>query len=110
MGSPSTLVIILSSIFAFILVVFSGMLLCFTWRTRKGRRAVVAAANNSRTMTGSRAGMPREERWSQRGRGASANLSKAEDDEDAMVNNAASANEWGATVNEDGTRSYLRGW
>ena len=57
-------------------------------------------------------GSPADRRWSRGTGGARVPTDDDDNDDDDYHSGAAedSATEWGATVREDGTRSYLNGW
>lgn len=114
--NPDTtvLVIVLSSVFAFLFAVFLFLILRFTFRngTLEPRSTSPdVLQNNTRTREKTRGQWT--DRWSTKRRGdAIANPGTTDDEVEAQREHIddKTAGEFGATVHEDGTRSYLNGW
>ena len=96
------------------------MVLRFTWRNRRHDHSQ-SQATQARLIRMEGA-TERKERWSMNRKavsiaGSSAVTSKEQQeselgyvDEPIETQDVAASTEWGATVNPDGTRSYLNGW
>lgn len=124
------LIAVLGSIFGFICAVFLILILRFTFRSRHMYKNHTHQRVISPELQTRLARIPsvqeRRDRWSAKGRGQSADLGSgngggvvsrgADADEamqmqdDVLMDDDKSAREFGATVHEDGTRSYLNGW
>lgn len=131
MSDKITLFIVLGSVSAFILVTFILMVSCFPWRRRRAHRGI--RTNHDRIVEARLAARikeiprsyTRQDRWthSSKSGGVSRDIGGVDeagrhrltdetndDTENPFSDEQANSTEWGATVNEDGTRSYLNGW
>lgn len=104
------LIIVLSSVFGFLLSVFLFLIVRFSWRMRRSaRRAQSSGPEKMQSMQAHGApSSERRDRWSTNKRGSS-HLEDVDDSQEAVYNDRT-ASEFGATVHPDGTRSYLNGW
>ena len=135
MSDTTILLTVLGSVFAFILVVFILMVSCFTWRKRRQHRSRSAGHDRlvearfaakmqelpKSSTANSSSSSTRQGRWThaskqrdlgdidEEGRHLSTR-NETDDSENPFADEHGNSAEWGATVNEDGTRSYLNGW
>lgn len=129
MASDTTvLIIVLSCVFGFMFAVFLFLILRFTFRVRSMvPRSTVNTKTGMEQLTSAHRGhgtnerpLQWKERWSTRSRGGATAVRGVDDDEvDEMearqnqqhaIIHDKTAGEFGATVHENGTRSYLNGW
>ena len=132
MGDTTILLTVLGAVFGFIFLVFVLMVSCFTWRRRRQHRGlraghdrIVEARLAARMKEFPKSSSTRQDRWThsskhqdmagvdEEGRQRlkqDESEDKLEVDESPFSDEQANSAEWGATVNEDGTRSYLNGW
>lgn len=113
--NPDTtvLIVVLSSVFGFLFAVFLFLILRFTFRNRTmAPRGTSPDPLQSRTSTTTRA-QQWKDRWSSNTRGGATAVRGVEDDEleaQSQHIDDKTAGEFGATVSDNGTRSYLNGW
>ncbi|KAK9894128.1 hypothetical protein P389DRAFT_212641 [Cystobasidium minutum MCA 4210] len=116
------LIIVLSCVFGFLFAVFLFLILRFTFRVRSlgprssssTRLADLSPRQTRHTQSMKETPLQWKDRWSSKSRGDRAAVRGMDDDEveaqGGGIIHDKTAGEFGATVHQNGTRSFLNGW